>query len=147
KLSALDREEHVQPLVDEWRKEGIKPSTVRNQLNPLQVIARRAVKAGVLAVNPTLGLDLPMGKGRRTRVADPAEAAKLIEVLPMPERAIWAVATYAGLRLAEIRALRVSDMDFEDGRIHVRRSWDQQEGVIDVKSEAGNRDVPLLAAL
>jgi integrase len=147
KLSSLDREEHVQPLVDEWRREGILPSTVRNQLNPLQVIARRAIKAHVLIVNPTTGLDLPMGKGRRTRVADPAEAAELIAALPSAEKAIFATAFYAGLRLGELRALRVSDVDFKAGAIRVERSYDPIAHVIDVKSAAGKREVPLLAAL
>jgi integrase len=39
------------------------------------------------------------------------------------------------------------DIDLGDSMIHVRKGWDQVEGEIDPKSEAGKRTVPLLAIL
>jgi integrase len=63
------------------------------------------------------------------------------------ERALWATALYAGLRLGELRALRWRDVDFNGGVIHVRRSWDAREGEIPPKSEAGKRKVPMPQAL
>lgn len=62
--------------------DGNSPSTIQNTLNPLQVICRRAVRDDELAVDPTDGLELPAIRGRRERIADPAEAARLIDVLP-----------------------------------------------------------------
>jgi integrase len=148
RLSALDRRT-VQGLVEKWRGDGLTPSTVQNTLNPLQVLARRAVRDGELAIDPTDGLELPAIRGRRDRIASPAEAASLIEALPKGERALWACAFYAGLRRGELRALRWGDIDFEAGVIHMRRSWDADPaiGEIDVKSDAGRRRVPLVGAL
>ena len=148
RLSTLERRD-VQALVERWRGEGLEPSTVQNQLNPLQVLCRRAMHDGELAVDPTRGLRLPAIRGRRERVADPSEAAKLVEALPPFERAIWATAMYAGLRHGELRALRWSEVDFDAGVIRVRRAWDADRtiGAIDVKSRAGRRDVPILGAL
>jgi integrase len=146
KLSSLERRD-VQALVERWRKDGLQPSTVQNQLNPLQVLCRRAIEAGELAVDPTSRLRLPAIRGRRERIANPNEAAALIEALPAFERAIWATAMYAGLRHGELRALRWGDIDFDGGVLHVRRSWDPIEGPVDVKSKAGRRSVPMLAAL
>lgn len=148
RLGSLERRD-VQALVDRWRADGLSASTVQNTLNSLQVIARRAVRSGELAIDPTDGLELPAIRGRRDRIADPAEAAALIEALPTSERALWATGFYAGLRRGELRGLRWADVDFEAGVIHVRRSWDADPaiGEIEVKSDAGRRRVPLVGAL
>jgi integrase len=148
RLGALGRQV-VQDLVESWRADGLSASTVQNTLNPLQALARRAVRSGELAVDPTDGLELPSIRGRRDRIASPAEAAALIKALPESERALWATALYAGLRRGELRALRWEDIDFEAAVINVRRSWDADPaiGEIEVKSDAGRRRVPLIGAL
>jgi integrase len=146
RISTLVRAD-VQALVDRWRKDGLSASTVQNQLNPLQVIVRRAIEDGEVTVDPTKRLRLPAIRGKRDRVADPAEAARLIEILPSFERAVWATAMYAGLRHGELRALRWSDVDFEAGEIYVERSWDALAGPVDVKTKAGRRSVPLIGPL
>ncbi len=134
---------HIQDLADRLRASGLSPSTVRNTMMPLRAIFRRLVARGELAINPTQGLELPAVRGRRDRIADPAEAEQLLEVLSEFDRPIWATAMYAGLRLGELRALQWEDVDFEAGVIHVRRSWDPKEGFVEPKSRAGERRVPL----
>jgi integrase len=90
---------------------------------------------------------LPAVRGRRDRIASPAEAAALIAAVPDDDRAVWATAFYAGLRLGELWALRDDDVDLETGVIRVERAWDRIEGVIEPKSRAGRRAVPIVAAL
>jgi len=63
------------------------------------------------------------------------------------DRATWATALYAGLRLGELRALRVDDVDLAGGVIRVERGWDPAEGEIQLKSNAGRRKVPISATL
>ena len=53
----------------------------------------------------------------------------------------------AGLRRGELQALRVRDIDLQSNLIAVERGWDQVEGVIEPKSRAGRRSVPLLGML
>lgn len=62
---------------------------------------------------------------------------------------MWATAIYGGLRRGELRALRWSDLDLagEPGTIHVQRTWDDIEGEVLTKSEAGARIVPLAGRL
>ena len=60
---------------------------------------------------------------------------------------MWATAFYAGLRRGELQALRVCDIDLGASLIAVERGWDQVEGVIEPKSHAGRRTMPLLAIL
>jgi integrase len=114
---------------------------------PLRVIFRRAVSRGVLDVNPTRGLELPAARGRRTRIADPTEAQALLNTLEPKDRALYAVALYAGLRRGELRALQWEDIDLDAGTIHVHQSWDPREGPIETKTHAGTRTVPIPAAL
>jgi integrase len=99
-------------------------------------------------LNPTTGLTLPAVRGRRDRIASPTEAAALIAALPSEhDRAVWAMAFYAGLRLGELQALREDDVDLAAGAIYVRCSWDKKEGLIEPKSRAGVRKVPIVSAL
>lgn len=92
-------------------------------------------------------LEVPRTDGKRDRIANPEEAAKLIAALPVEERALWASAMYAGLRRGELRGLQWGDLDLATGIIHVRRGWDDVEGAIDGKSEAARRKVPITAPL
>ena len=137
----------VQELADRMLADELDPSTIRNTLVPLRAVFRRAVARGEVALNPVAGVELPSVRGRRDRIASPVEAVALIDALAEDDRAVWATAFYAGLRLGELWALRDEDVDLESGVIRVERSWDRRAGVIEPKSRAGRRVVPIVAAL
>jgi integrase len=140
----------LQDLADRRLADGLDASTIRNTLLPARALYKRALERGEVALNPTSGLRLPAVRGRRDRIASPVEAAALIAAVPEIDRAIWATAVYAGLRLGELQALRDDDVVLSQGkpgRISVERSWDKAEGVIAPKSRAGKRTVPVVAAL
>jgi integrase len=137
----------VQAFVDRLLAEGLDPSTIKNTLNPLQAIYRRAVQREEVAINPTSGLDIPRSQGRRDRVASPSEGAQLIACVPTEDRAVWATAMYAGLRRGELRALRWSDVDLASGVIRVERGWDDEEGEVAGKTRAARRTVPVASVL
>jgi integrase len=141
------RRNDVQDLADRITAEGLSASTVSNQLDPLRVIYRRAIRRDLVAVDPTKGLELRKPDGRRERIASPDEARELLDALPESERAIWATALYAGLRLGELRALRWSDVDLDARVIRVQRGWDAKEGEQPGKSAAARRTVPLIGRL
>jgi len=142
------RRRDVQNLAEAILATGADPSTVRNALMPLRVVFRRAILRQEITVNPTMGIELPAVRGRRDRVASPAEAAELIAVLPTPHlRAVWATAFYAGLRAGELQGLLWSDVDLAAGLIRVEASWDREGGRIPTKSHSGRRCVPIFAAL
>lgn len=63
------------------------------------------------------------------------------------DRALWAMAMYAGLRMGELRALQWDDVDLEAGVIRVTRSWDPVAGPVAPKSRAGVRVVPIASDL
>lgn len=146
RLSDIARAD-VQDLADRLTGEGLSASTVQNTLDPLRVIFRRAIRRDLVAVDPTENLELRRPKGQRDRIATPAEAVALLGALPDFERALWATAFYTGMRRGELRAARWDDVDLPGRVIHVSRGWDDVEGEQDVKSDAGERSIPILDAL
>jgi integrase len=146
RLSQIQRS-HIQALADQIAAEGLDASTVRNTLLPLRAIYRRALARDEVAINPTIGLELPAVRGRRDRIATPQEATALLEALPAEDRALWATALYAGLRLGEIRALAWTHIDLTKGTIRIERSWDPEAGYVTPKSRAGTRTVPIPTVL
>lgn len=146
KLQDLRRQD-IQRLADELSTRDISAATVRNALLPLRAICRRALSRGDIQVNPTTGIETPAVRGRRTRFAMPYEAHRLIEAAPPEHRVLWATAFYAGLRRGELQALRWADVDLAGGVLKVERSWDVKAGLIEPKSTAGRRKVPIAAIL
>jgi integrase len=145
KLADISRRD-VQRLADEWLSDGLDASTIRNALMPLRVIYRRSIEDGLVALSPCEHLRLPRAEGRRTRRAGADEARKLLNALPSRDRALYATAFFAGLRLGELRALRWSDIDLASLRINVDRAMDANGGMIAPKSRAGERIVPILTS-
>jgi integrase len=132
----------LQALIDRMLLDGRTASTIRNTLLPVRAIFRRALVRGEVAVNPTVGLEVPAVRGRRDRVASPPEAERLLAALSR-DHALWTAAFYTGLRMGELRALDWDAVDFARGVIHVSRAWDHKEGPIAPKSAAGRRAVPI----
>ncbi|MGZ4221858.1 MAG: tyrosine-type recombinase/integrase [Solirubrobacteraceae bacterium] len=146
KLQDLRRQD-IQRLADELSSGDISAATVRNALLPLRAICRRALSRGDIRVNPTTGIEIPAARGRRMRFATPYEAHLLIEAAPPEDHVLWATAFYAGLRRGELQALRWADVDLAGGVLSVERSWDVKAGLIEPKSTAGRRKVPIAAIL
>jgi integrase len=146
RLGELHRNQ-VQDLVERIAASGAAPSTLRNAIMPLRVMCRRARSRGQMPFNPVDGVELPAVRGRRDRVADPVEAAALLNALDRHDRVVWATAMYAGLRLGELQALHVEDVDLDRRVIEVRRGWDPYEGEQTPKSRSGERKVPIVAIL
>ena len=113
KLSDIRRSD-VQRLVNRMMSDGLGASTVRNSLMPLRAIYRQALALDEVAVNPTTRRPAPAVRGKRERIASPAEAAQLIAALPQRDRAVWATAMYAGLRSGELQALTDELVDLDD---------------------------------
>lgn len=106
----------LQELVDEVNAQGLAATTIETTLNVIRAIYRHEVGRDRITHNPTRGVALPSGGGRRERFATPAEAKALIAALPEDDRAIWATAFYAGLRRGELLALRARAIDFDAAR-------------------------------
>lgn len=141
------RRRDVQRFIDRMAADGHDGSTIRNTIDPLRVVFRRALTRELVAVNPMVALEIPAATGTRDRIASPDEAAALVAALPEGDRAVWATAMYAGLRRGELRGLRWCDVDLAAGVIRVERGWDAVQGAIEAKTRAARRAVPIAGRL
>jgi len=132
-----------QRLANRLHAAGRAPSTIRNTLDPVRAVYRWLQSLDEIQVNPTRGLELPADSTRRDRVAAPAEGAALLAALDFPEKGIYATAMYAGLRRGELQAVADSDVDLDEDVIWVRHGWDEQAGLVEVKTHAARRMVPI----
>jgi integrase len=146
RLSEVRRAD-VQRLIDRMHAGGLSGSTIRNKLDPLRVVYRRAIQDEEVTRTPTEYLRFPALKTKPRRVAGTERVGDLLAALPDSERAAWACAFYAGMRVGELRALRWSAVDFDQGVIRVLAGWDDAEGEQETKTEAGTRTVPLAGRL
>jgi integrase len=141
----------LQRRVGAWSAAGLSASKARGSVNAARVLFRDfdliTGADNPLVTDPTRGLRLPHDDGQRERIATPDEARRPIDALDPPDRALWATALDAGLRHGELRSLRCEDLDLEHDRIHVCRGWDQYEGEIEPKSDAGKRTTCVTARL
>jgi len=137
----------VQALADRLVGQGKKASTVRNAILPLRVVYRRAVRDGIVAVNPCATIDLP-ARDEEPRDAPSWEAAhKTLDAMTGSKQALWATALLAGLRKGELRALEWRHVDLARGVLRVEQAMDARGTIIPPKSRAGRRTVPLPRAL
>ena len=142
RLSAIELH-HLQDEANRLIASGLTPSSVRNTFDPVRKIFARAVREHLIAINPTVGLELKAKDGGRSWVDRPERVARALAALDDVDRGPWTVAFYSGLRAGEIQALRWADVDFDRGVLRVKRSWDRKAGPIAPKSRAGRRTVPM----
>jgi integrase len=146
RLSRLQRPE-LQRWADELAAQGRAPSTVRNIVAALRALIAFGEVRGWVHLNPCNGLRLPTGENARDRIATPSEAATLIAAMQPKDRATLGFAVYAGLRLGELLALDVADVDVEGGWIHVHRSWDREGKQFVATKSRKPRKVPIIDKL
>jgi hypothetical protein len=99
RLSAIELH-HLQDAANELLASGLSASSVRNTFDPVRKIFARAVHEQLIAVNPTLGLELRASDGHRDWVDRPERVARALAALVDAERGPWMVAFYSGLRLS-----------------------------------------------
>jgi integrase len=111
----------LQDWVDELDADGMHAGTIETSVLPLRMAYRRAKTKGIVAVDPTDGLELPQkpvkGASRRPPAAEDIRA--LLAATPAQDRAAWTVLVLTGIRRGELRGLRWSDVDLDAGVIHV----------------------------
>ena len=85
----------------------------------LRAILGRAVKAGKIAANPAVGVDVQKAEHREPRTLSGEELDRLVEAVPDRYRGLVLVAAYSSLRWSELVAFRVDRLDLPRDRIRV----------------------------
>lgn len=132
------------------KRDGLATKTITNQLIFLHGLFAFAVKRGWRESNPVAGIDRPRApRGDpdiRFLALDELEA--LLRAVPddymgLTDYALYLTAAMTGLRQGELIALRWRDIDWQAGRIRVRRNFTRQEYGTP-KSKRSSRSVPMI---
>ena len=125
--------------------------TVRHYYDTLSYMLGKAVQWEYLARNPMDKVDRPKVRKKPLRVLDDDQAVQLLRCLALEEslpfRCAVLLALLCGLRLGEVGALRLQDVNWADCSIDVSRALKQTPATGpfygDPKSEAGHRVIDL----
>jgi integrase len=91
--------------------------------------------------NPTLLVKTTTVSKYKAKVLDPRDSYRIFCELKAPENVLILLLATTGLRISEALGLKWSDIDWNQGLIHIQRSWTMgHEG--DTKTEASEDSVP-----
>ena len=130
--------------VREWRAEimrdGSRPVNTNNIVRVLSSALGTAADEGMIPANPCLKLGQVPTEPTERKAWPPKVVTEIIKQMPTErDQAIVAIMAYAGLRPAEVVALRWEDV--RSGTIHIWRSV--QEGRVKTTKGFASRTVPI----
>lgn len=120
-------------------REGYAPSYVYALHRRLSQILGDAVHDGLLPRNPCSRRTSPGGARQRPYVATTDQVWALHDVMPEHLRPAVLLGAFAGLRVSEASALRVTDVDWLRGVVHPALQWPGE----DLKTECSRTPVPI----
>lgn len=133
------RPSQVKAWVARLRAEGVEQSYVYALHSRLSQICSDAVHDGVLGRNPcSRRTSPPMGKPK-VYVATTEQVWAIQDAVPDHLRVAVLLGAFAGLRVAEVSGLRVSDVDFIRGVVHPKRQWPDKP----LKTEGSDQPIPI----
>jgi integrase len=116
---------HIQAMHSKCSDEGLSQQTLLHHHRILNVALKQAVDWGLLAANPTAGVRAPRPRRAEMQVLDRGQAQAVLAASAAKDAnlgLIVGLALATGLRIGELLALRWPDIDFETGRLSVRRT-------------------------
>ena len=125
--------------------DGLAPATVVRCSAVLRRILAAAVEDGILAASPAAGMARPRVDPPERRFLSPSELDQIEAAIDAQWALVIPFAATVGLRIGELSALRVQDLDLDAGTVRVRGTSVELSGhrsVATPKSRAGLRVVP-----
>jgi integrase len=142
------RPDHIQTLYTRKTEDGLAPRSVRALHQVLHRALSVAIKWGLLARNPSNGVDLPRIKPGEVRVLDPNEVETFLEAAQGQRlEPLFRLAIGTGLRQGELLGLQWRDLDWERRTLRIQRQLQRIIGegrqFVDLKSASARRSVAL----
>ncbi len=104
------------------RLEKVKPKTVINELVPVKVMFKHAVRWGYLKVNPAEHVERPRIEKEEMEILTPEEIRLFLNQVTLKNKILFLMAILTGMRRGELLGLQWGDIDWNHSQIHVRRS-------------------------
>ncbi|MSO73753.1 MAG: hypothetical protein EXQ99_01170 [Alphaproteobacteria bacterium] len=119
----------------------------RKVLASLNALIEAAQSRGEVAQNVARSVKITLPKRGKRKITPPTkdELRAIIEKAAGRWRPLILTAAFVGLRSSQLRGLRWADVDLTTKMIAVRQRADAWGQIGALKSEAGHRDVPILA--
>lgn len=143
---------NIVEMIGKW---DVTPKTVRNRLSVLRSALADAVQDDLIQISPMYGWEwrAPNKKGKVKEHVEPfsaTEQAAILKHLTGQDYNLFKFLFWTGLRTSEVVGLDWTDIDWQEGEIHVSRALTRaaiqavgfDEGT---KTEAGDRRVKILA--
>lgn len=141
---------HLEGLYASMLSSGSAPMTVRHVHALLHSALKQAVRTDSAVRNVATMVDPPRSSRREMKTLSESETRVLLQAAAgEPLEALYALAVTTGMRQGELLGLRWSDVDLEQGRIHVQRSLQRTPSgpvLAETKTAASRRNVSLTQA-
>ncbi|ORW86916.1 integrase [Mycobacterium sp. IEC1808] len=121
-LSAV-RPSHVKAWLAKLKADGRKASYIYVLHGRLNQIMADAVYDGRLGRNPCSKKTSPPQGEKKPYVATTEQVWQIYDAMPDNLKVAVLLGAFAGLRVAEVSGLRVSDVDFIRGVVHPKQQW------------------------
>ncbi len=142
---------HVQQLINERSRTGLKPKSVRYVLGTLRASLNQAVRWGLISRNPATLVDGPRVEQYEINPLSPDEArAFLASVKGDRLEALYSVALTMGLRQGEALGLRWQDVDLDMGYVRVTKQLQRIDGtlqLVEPKTKRSRRTLALPSSI
>ncbi|MFF0613506.1 tyrosine-type recombinase/integrase [Nocardia tengchongensis] len=138
RMAAL-RPSSVKTWVANLKKAGYEPSYVYALHGRLSQVLGDAVHEGLLVRNPCSRKTAPPTGTQKPYVVTTEQMWQLHDAMPAHLRAAVLLGVFAGLRVAEISALLVGDIDFTRGVVYPKRQWPAKP----LKTDKSTTPVPI----
>jgi integrase len=149
KLASLEVED-VADLLADLRRKGLAPWTQRGVLTVLGRVLGTASRRGLIAANPCSALE----RNERPKVTraefpslDRESVGRLIASTPQRYRPLVSVSVLTGIRQGEALGLQWADVDTREGVLRVRRQLSRSGELVEPKTNAARREVPMPPSL
>jgi integrase/recombinase XerC len=124
----------VRQYLAERHRRGRSPKSLHRELSSLRSLFGYLIREGVADANPALGVRAPKVRRKLPATLDADQLAQILEFsddspVGIRDRAIMELFYSSGLRLAELVALNLGDIDFEEGMVEVTGKGDKTRRV------------------
>lgn len=142
---------HVQKLINEKGRNGLRPKSVRYVLSTLRAALNQAVRWELVAKNAASLVDGPRVEQYEIQPFTPEEARKFLAAIRGDRlEALYSVALTMGLRQGEALGLRWRDVDLGMGYLRISKQLQRVNGkleLVDPKTRRSRRSLAMPATI
>ena len=116
--------DHVRRFAAQRHRQGADPRSIARSLSAVRSFYAFLIREGVATANPADGVRAPQAEKRLPRTLDADLVGRLLEIaaedpVALRDRALLEMLYSSGLRLAELCALDLGDLDLADATVRV----------------------------